>query len=94
MKYIQRNIEDLILKFTADFPVLALTGPRQSGKSTTLKKLFKDDYQYVTFDDFRNVTLFKSDPILFFETRNNYVIFDEAQKVPEIFNMIKIENSF
>ena len=52
MEYIKRVIEPVIVEYTKSFPVIALTGPRQSGKSTTLLKLF-NDYRYVTFDDYK-----------------------------------------
>jgi len=91
MKYINRIIEKVILEYLENFSVVALTGPRQSGKSTTLQNLLKENYKYITFDDFRNVDLFKSDPVRFFDNNKENIIFDEAQKVPEIFDQIKIE---
>lgn len=89
--YIHREIEKLIKRYLKVFPITALMGPRQSGKSTTLLNLYKKKYRYVTFDDFRNVELFNTDRLRFVRQNNNYVIFDEAQKVPEIFNLLKIE---
>ena len=89
MKYIKRIIEPKIIEYTKIFPVVGLTGPRQSGKSTTLLKLFKN-YTYVTFDDYKIINYFSNDPEGFLEQYNNKVIFDEVQKAPEIFNYIKI----
>lgn len=90
MKYVRREIEDVALRYLSGFSVLGLTGPRQSGKSTMLKHLLGDKYQYVTFDDYRMVALFESDPERFMEIYSDKVIFDEVQKVPAIFNYIKI----
>jgi uncharacterized protein len=88
-KYTHRVAEATILRYLKAFPVVGVTGPRQSGKSTLLQNLLPD-YKYVTFDDFRNVDFFNDDPIGFMQQYNNQVIFDEVQFVPEIFNQIKI----
>lgn len=90
MKYYKRAIETNLLKYLEIFPVVGLTGPRQSGKSTMLKRCLGKKYEYVTFDDPLNVDFFLSDPRGFMDRYNDSVIFDEVQKVPEIFNYIKI----
>ncbi|OGV27604.1 MAG: hypothetical protein A3F18_07440 [Legionellales bacterium RIFCSPHIGHO2_12_FULL_37_14] len=90
MKYLPRVIEHKLLEYLKIFPVIGLTGPRQSGKSTLLKHMLSDKYKYVTFDDPTNVRLFSEDPEGFINTYSNKVIFDEAQKVPEIFHYIKM----
>jgi predicted AAA+ superfamily ATPase len=89
MNYQHRIIEPVIQEYLKIFPVLGLTGPRQSGKSTLLQNLLPD-YQYVTFDDYRQINLFQQDPIRFLELYPNNTIFDEVQKVPELFNFIKM----
>ena len=66
-----------------------LTGPRQSGKSTLLKTVF-DTYEYVTFDKMSNVEFFNSDPEGFMSRYSNRVIFDEIQRVPDLFHAIKL----
>jgi predicted AAA+ superfamily ATPase len=88
MKYISRIAESTIKKHLKVFPVVGVTGPRQSGKSTMLINTL--DYEYVTFDDLANVNLFYEDPERFLNTYKSKVIFDEVQKVPEIFNYIKL----
>ena len=90
MKYRKRVLEAKVKKYTKIFPVVGITGPRQSGKSTMLKHLFKDSYKYVSFDDYRIYDFFYEDPEKFIATYNNKVIFDEVQKVPEIFNYLKL----
>lgn len=89
MKYRQRNLEPILLNYLTHFPVVGLTGPRQSGKSTLLKHLLKR-YTYVTFDDHKVITLFYDDPDKFMTIYSDRVIFDEAQKVPELFSYIKM----
>lgn len=90
MKYIPRIIENKFLEYLTIFPVIGLSGPRQSGKSTLIKHLLSNKYQYITFDDPTNVRLFIEDPEGFINNYSNKVIFDEAQKVPDLFNYIKI----
>jgi predicted AAA+ superfamily ATPase len=48
-----------------------------------------NDYTYVTFDDVRLRTLFEDDPERFMQTYAHQVIFDEVQKVPDLFHYIK-----
>ncbi len=90
MKYIPRQIENLIAESLKIFPCISLTGPRQSGKSTTLRELFGKKYTYVTFDDPLIVDYLDRDPRAFIKQYNDRVIFDEAQKAPQLFNYIKI----
>lgn len=87
--YIHRELEDKLKLFLGIFPVVGITGPRQSGKSTMLKLILKDDFRYITFDDFRYVNFFNEDPEKFISEFNNKVIFDEIQKVPDLFHYIK-----
>lgn len=90
MTFIPRNIEPILRKYLKLFPVVALTGARQTGKSSLLQAAFGEEYQYITFDDYRMLNLFHRDPISFMEVNNNKIIFDEVHKAPEIFNYIKI----
>ena len=75
MSYIARNIETKLFDYLTLFPVVGLTGPRQSGKSTLLLTKLKD-YEYITFDDYRNAMLLKEDPEGFIRRYQNKVIFD------------------
>ena len=87
--YINRELEKITIKLLESFPVVGITGPRQSGKTTMLKKILKDSYTYVSFDDFQNVSLFHQDPEKFMSIYNINVVFDEIQKVPDLFHYIK-----
>lgn len=70
------------------YPVVTLTGPRQSGKSTLLKNTFPD-YNYVTVED-PDIRLFASeDPRGFLATYPDKTIIDEIQRVPELFSYIQ-----
>ena len=87
--YYHRVAEDLVKQYLKLFPVIGIMGPRQSGKSTMLRRLLGKEYTYVTFDDFEQKELFFNDPRKFISRYNRKVIFDEAQYVPELFPMIK-----
>ncbi|MFH1846991.1 MAG: ATP-binding protein [Candidatus Omnitrophota bacterium] len=89
-KYVHRAIEKTFLARAKEFPVLILTGPRQTGKSTMLKKIFPS-YQYVSFDDPLTKDLAIKDPKLFLENHKKPLIIDEVQYVPEILSYLKIE---
>lgn len=87
--YFLRKIEPILLEYMAAFPVIGLMGPRQAGKSTLLRHLLPD-YRYVTFDDHRHISLFEEDPHQFIELYSENVIFDEVQKMPKLFDLIKL----
>jgi predicted AAA+ superfamily ATPase len=74
--------------YAKKYPILVLTGPRQSGKTTFLKKQFSD-YTYVNLEnlDERNFAL--NDPKGFLKQYDNYVILDEVQRVPDLFSYLQ-----
>lgn len=91
MNYIKRVLEKPLSIFLKSFPVTAITGPRQSGKSTLLKHFLEKEYEYVTFDDPIIINHFTDDPKGFIRKYSNRVIFDEVQKVGSLFSYIKME---
>lgn len=70
------------------YPILALTGPRQSGKTTFLRTQFSD-YQYVNLENIDNRNYALDDPNGFLKQYSNYVIFDEVQRVPHLFSYLQ-----
>ncbi len=87
-KYIKRRLALIIKDALKKFSVIVVSGARQVGKSTMLLNEFPD-YKYFTMDDFDTIDLIKNDPMLIFN-QNDRIIIDEAQKFPELFNIIKI----
>ena len=88
--YIKRAIEDTVLKISAMFPVLLITGPRQVGKTTLLQNLSEPGRKYVTLDDPDVRYLAKHDPALFMQRYAPPVLIDEIQYAPELLPYIKI----
>ena len=86
--FIERNIKNAFLKANKFFPVLLLTGARQVGKSTFLRKL-SSKYKYVSLDPLDVQAQAKEDPRLFLANNPPPVIFDEIQNVPELLPYIK-----
>ena len=85
---IKREIVNLINKYGLKYPVIAVTGPRQSGKTTLLKSAFPD-YEYVSLEnpDIRNFA--ETDPNAFLSRYSRKVIFDEVQRTPLLFSYIQ-----
>ena len=88
--YSLRQIEEVVLKCSKQFPVIALTGPRQSGKSTLLKHIFEKTHRIVSFDDPILRERAFNDPKLFIKSYGDNVVFDEIQYCPELLSYIKI----
>ncbi|MBO4777506.1 MAG: AAA family ATPase, partial [Bacteroidales bacterium] len=64
---IARELEKQLIDAVEQYPVVFVTGPRQSGKSTLLKYLFSD-YQYVSLEDLDNREFARNDPRSFLAT--------------------------
>lgn len=91
MDYIKRELERKFLAMNQAFKAVMVTGARQVGKSTMLKKLAENQERtYVNLDNSRDRELAKSDPGLFFQVYKPPILIDEAQKAPELFEYIKI----
>ena len=85
---INREITKAIKELIGKYPVLALTGPRQSGKTTLLKSVFPD-YTYISLENPDNRNFAETDPNGFLKLYSKNVIFDEVQRVPVLFSYIQ-----
>lgn len=91
MNYIRRSLESVVSSVTQEYPVVLLTGPRQIGKTTMLKKLMEGTERgYVSLDDLTERALAKNDPELFLQLHKPPLLIDEVQYAPELFPYIKI----
>lgn len=88
-QYVHRAIEQDILASADNFPVVVVTGARQTGKSTLLKHLFPK-YKYITLDYPNIRNLAQNDPELFLDNYGVNLIIDEIQYAPELLQYIKI----
>ena len=89
IRYIHRKIEKILKKRTQEFPAILITGPRQTGKSTLLRKTF-DSFNYVSLDSPIQREIAINDPMSFLETNQTPLIIDEIQYAPNILPYIKI----
>ena len=90
MKYIQRSIEEVVKKTEKTFKCILVTGARQTGKSTMLTKLFPDK-KYVSFDDPFIEDQARDNPNTFLMLNQPPVIYDEVQRVTDLFRYIKMK---
>lgn len=85
---IKRELSEKLVEAAKKYPVLTITGPRQSGKTTLARYVFKD-YQYVSLEEPDNAKMAKEDPRGFLNQYTGNLIIDEAQKVSELFSYIQ-----
>lgn len=95
--YIPRAVEPFARRCSDTFKAIAVTGPRQVGKTTMLRHMAEEEERrcgrrraYVTLDDAEARYLAQSDPALFMATYAPPVLIDEVQKAPELFPYLKI----
>ncbi|MCA1949149.1 MAG: ATP-binding protein [Treponema sp.] len=85
---IPRQAAETLLRLKKGFPVLCVTGPRQSGKTTLVKATFPN-LPYLSLEDPDIARLAREDPRGLLDTYHEGLIIDEAQTVPEIFAYLK-----
>lgn len=85
---IQREIQVQFKQLMKMYPVVTITGPRQSGK-TTLAQMTFPEYRYVSLENFDVRQMAEADPKGFLKSYAAPVIFDEIQRVPELLSYIQ-----
>ena len=85
---IKRDLEPLVKAASKKFPIVGIVGPRQSGKTTLAKTAFPK-YAYVSLEDLDNRIFAQQDPRGFIATYSQHTIFDEIQKVPDLFSYLQ-----
>ena len=87
---IKRELESKLLTIAKHFPVIAITGPRQSGKTTLAKSVFAD-YRYISLENLDTRAYATNDPRNFLTSFDNAtgVIIDEIQEVPHLFSYLQ-----
>ncbi len=85
---VNRTIVEGINAYMQRYPIVALTGPRQSGKTTLLKGIFPD-FRYVSLENPDNRAFAENDPNGFLQLYDQKVILDEVQRVPALLSYIQ-----
>ena len=88
--YIKRHLETTIEKLNSCFKVLLVTGPRQVGKTTLLRRLAAVDRTYVTMDDISVRSLAMTEPALFLQRYKPPLLIDEIQLAPKLLPYLKM----
>ena len=90
MKYISRALEERLLKYEKTYKAVLVTGARQVGKSTLLKKVF-EDRRYVSLDDPFMEQQAREAGDMFLTLNPPPVTIDEVQRAQELFRYMKIK---
>jgi len=85
---IRRTIETTLREVAGQYPVVTLTGPRQSGKTTLVRAIFKD-HEYASLEDPEVRGFALEDPRGFLAQFSGPVVLDEAQRAPDLFSYIQ-----
>ena len=85
---IERTITPKLRRMMELYPIVLLTGPRQSGKSTLLQHALPE-YQYVSLEDLDARAYATDDPRGFLASHPDKTIIDEAQLVPTLFSYLQ-----
>ncbi len=84
----QRYVSGKVNRLLEMFPVVAVIGPRQCGKSTLVQQLHPD-WKYYDLESPDDYQLITADPVSFFSINSGQVIIDEAQQYPDLFKVLR-----
>jgi uncharacterized protein len=86
---IHRDLAQIIVQMAEKMPIISITGPRQSGK-TTLSKVCFPDYDYVNLESPETRLAAHEDPKSFLRNHKKGLIIDEAQRMPDLFSYLQV----
>ena len=86
---IQRNATEYVTRMAKSFPVVSITGPRQSGKTTLARTMFPD-YEYLNLENPDTMHEATADGASFFRNHPTPLILDEVQRMPELLSRIQV----
>lgn len=86
---IKRDAAEYVKRMAATFPVVSITGPRQSGKTTLAKGVFPG-YEYVNLENPDSLREALDDGASFFRNHPAPLILDEVQRAPELLSRIQV----
>lgn len=87
-KLFEREIQPELLRLTESYPVITVTGPRQSGKTTLVKNVYPHK-AYVNLEEPDVREIIRNDPRAFFSDKKEGAILDEIQRAPELMSYIQ-----
>jgi predicted AAA+ superfamily ATPase len=85
---VKRQIQEKLIQLSRQFPVVAVVGPRQSGKTTLVKMTFEDK-SFLNLEEPDTRLFAQNDPRSFLSVSKSGLIIDEAQRVPDLFSYIQ-----
>jgi predicted AAA+ superfamily ATPase len=85
---LKRTLAKKLKNAAKQYPVVTLTGPRQSGKTTLVKNTFPN-YEYISLEEPDQRAFAIEDPRGFLSQFSNKVILDEIQRAPDLFSYIQ-----
>lgn len=88
MNSFPRDLTATLLRLARQFPVIAVTGPRQSGKTTLMRQVFSGR-PYVSLEDPVELAFAQGDPRSFLQRHAHGAVFDEAQRWPDLFSHLQ-----
>ena len=86
---VKRTISDHVIKLFSQFPVVTITGPRQSGKTTLARSCFSE-LPYVNLEHPETRMFASEDPVKFMAKYKNGAVIDEIQRVPQLSSYIQV----
>ncbi len=89
VQIIKRQQQEELERVHKIYSVIVVTGPRQSGKTTLCKTVFKD-YHYVNLEDISLRTMIMASPKAFLQQYTEGLILDEVQNAPELLSYIQV----
>ncbi len=88
--YIERALTKELLLSAKEYPIVAVLGPRQSGKTTIAQKAFPEK-KYITLENLDTRSFAERDPNNFIKTNSDGAIIDEVQRVPSLLSYLQTE---
>jgi uncharacterized protein len=88
MEYVPRRAATALRRLLRTFPAVLVFGPRQSGKSTLVRRLFPG-WVHLDLERPRDLALVGADAEAFFTAHPRRVVIDEAQRLPELFPVLR-----
>jgi len=83
-----RNLEIPIKRYMSEYPVIAIVGPRQSGKTTLARYMFPE-HKYLSMENLDLRKKAEEDPRGFLDDYQANLILDEVQRVPQLFSYLQ-----